>query len=65
MVRKIPKHLFKTFTFIFDDIFAPIMAPTTPLIANVIPIFHSINLDLIETIIADIDVGTKNTKFVA
>ena len=30
--------------------FAPIIAPTLPLIARIIPIFHSINFDFIETI---------------
>lgn len=63
--KKIPKNFFSHFTSIFIAIFAPIIAPNIPDIPIVIPIFQSINFSLIETIIAVIEVGTKNTKFVA
>ena len=60
-----PNSFLSNSTFIFIEIFAPITAPTIPADANHIPIFQSINFSFIDTIIAVIDVGTKNTKFVA
>lgn len=65
IARKIPNNFLSIFTSIFTEIFAPIIAPTIPAVANVIPIFQSISFSFIDTIIAVIDVGTKNTKFVA
>lgn len=63
--KNTPNNFRSNSTFIFTDIFAPIIAPIIPAIAKVNPIFHSINFSLIDTIIAVIEVGTKNTKFVA
>lgn len=60
-----PNSFLNNSTFIFTDIFAPIIAPTTPEAATHNPIFQSINFSFIDTIIAVIDVGTKKTKFVA
>ena len=60
-----PNSFLNSSTFIFTDIFAPIIAPTIPEIATYIPIFQSINFSFMDTIIAVTDVGTKNTKFVA
>ena len=57
-----PKIFFSSFTFNLADIFAPIIAPAMPHIAILIPIFQLINFVFIDTIIAEIDVGTKNTK---
>lgn len=60
-----PNSFLNISTSIFTEIFAPIIAPIIPADANQIPIFQSINFSFIDTIIAVIDVGTKNTKFVA
>lgn len=60
-----PNNFRSNSTFIFTDVFAPIIAPILPAIAKVTPIFQSINFSFIDTIIAVIDVGTKNTKFIA
>lgn len=60
-----PNSFLNNSTFIFTDIFAPTIAPIIPADATHNPIFQSINFSFIDTIIAVIDVGTKNTKFVA
>lgn len=65
IAKKIPNSFLSSSTFIFTDIFAPIIAPTIPETAIHIPIFQSINFSFIDTTIAVIDVGTKKTRFVA
>ena len=63
--KKIPKDFFSIDTSIFNEIFAPIIAPKIPNIDIKIPFCSSIFLFFKFTIIATIDVGIKNIKFVA
>ena len=65
VAKNTPNSFLNSSTFIFTDIIAPIIAPTIPEVATHNPIFQSINFSFIDTIIAVIDVGTKNTRFVA
>ena len=65
IAKKKPKHFFKIFTSIFIAIFAPKIAPKTPKIEIIIATGISIFLFFKFTIIATIDVGIKNIKFVA
>jgi len=62
--KNIPKYFLNVITFIFTDIPAPTIAPNTPATATGIPTFQFINLLFIVVIIAAIDVGIKNTRFV-
>ena len=65
IIRKTPNNFLNLFTSVYIAIFAPMIAPNIPNIAVYIPNFISIFLFFIFTIIAIIDVGTKNIKLVA
>lgn len=65
IAKKVPKHFFKIRTSVCIDILAPIMAPKIPKIDIINASFISMFLFFKFTIIATIDVGTKNIKFVA
>ena len=65
IAKNIPKHFFKIFTSIWIEIFAPIIAPKIPNIDITIASFKSMFLFFRFTIIATIDVGIKNIRFVA
>ena len=65
IAKKIPKYFLKVFTSVWIDKFAPIIAPSIPNMDIIVASFKSIFLFFIFTIIATIDVGIKNIKFVA
>ena len=61
--KNIPKYNFNLFVFKFTEILAPIIAPITPKIATVIPVFQSINFCFIFINVETIEVGIKKTRF--
>ena len=63
--KKIPKYVWSFSTSVWTDKFAPIIAPNIPNIVIIVASFKSIFLFFIFTIIATIEVGIKNIKFVA
>ena len=65
IAKNIPKYFLNIFTSVWTDKFAPIIAPSIPNIEIIVANFKSIFLFLMFTIIATIDVGMKNIKFVA
>ena len=65
IIKKTPKHFFNILTSVYTDILEPIIAPKIPNIDIIIAYFKSIFLFFIFIIIATIEVGIKNIKFVA
>ena len=65
IAKNVPKHFFNIFTFNFKDILAPIIAPNIPNNDINTPNFILMFLFFKFTIIATIEVGIKNIKFVA
>ena len=65
IAKNIPKNFLNVCTSVCTDKLAPSIAPSTPIIDIIIANFKSIFLFFIFTIIAIIDVGIKNIKFVA
>ena len=65
IAKNIPKYFLNIFTSVWTDKFAPIIAPSIPNIEIIVANFKSIFLFFMFTIIATIDVGMKNIKFVA
>ena len=61
--KNMPKYNFNRFVSKFTETFAPIIAPITPKIETVIPVFQSTNFCFIFIIVETIEVGTKNTRF--
>lgn len=65
ITKKNPKYFLKALTSVWTDKFAPIIAPNIPNIDIIVANFKSMFPFFIFTIIAIIDVGMKNIKFVA